>query len=43
MDHHHEGHGRAIKDIYVFALCRDVRRRLCQDPPPIFLEPSEPD
>jgi hypothetical protein len=34
MDCAHEATGRAVKDIYVFPLCRDVRRRLCQSPPP---------
>jgi hypothetical protein len=28
MDQHHEAHGRAVKRIYVYALCRDVQRRL---------------
>ena len=30
MDRDHQAHGRAVKDIYVFPLCRDVRRRLCE-------------
>ncbi len=34
MDHDHRARGRAVKDIYVFPLCRDARRRLCQSPPP---------
>jgi hypothetical protein len=32
MDREHENHGRAIKDIYVYPLVRDARRRLCTDP-----------
>jgi hypothetical protein len=34
MDHDHQAHGRAVKEIYVFPLCRDARRRLCQLQPP---------
>ncbi len=34
MDRDHEATGRAVKDIYVFPLCRDARRRLCQSGPP---------
>lgn len=30
MDRDHQAHGRAVKDIYVFPLCRDVRQRLCE-------------
>jgi hypothetical protein len=26
MDQHHEAHGRAVKLIYVYPLCRDVQR-----------------
>ncbi|MBI4445715.1 MAG: DUF4338 domain-containing protein [Acidobacteria bacterium] len=43
MDRDHAGHGRAIKDIYVYPLCRNTRRRLCQDPAPKFPESSEPE
>jgi len=32
MDREHENHGRAIKDIYVYPLVRNVRQRLCTDP-----------
>lgn len=28
MDRHHEAHGRAVKRIYVYSLCRDAQRRL---------------
>ena len=31
MDQHHEAHGRAVKRIYIYPLCRDVQRRLIQD------------
>lgn len=34
MDRDHQAHGRAVKHIYVFPLCRHVRRRLCQPPAP---------
>lgn len=42
MDRDHTSHGKAIKDIYVYPLCRNARRRLCQDPPPKFCEVFEP-
>lgn len=29
MDREHTAHGRAVKDIYVYPLVRDVRQRLC--------------
>ena len=31
MDREHKAHGRAVKDIYVYPLVRDVRKRLCSD------------
>lgn len=34
MDQHHEAHGRAVKRIYVYPLCRDAQRRLAQDTTP---------
>jgi len=34
MDRANEAQGRAVKEIYVFPLCRDVRRRLCRSQPP---------
>jgi hypothetical protein len=34
MDRANEAQGRAVKEIYVFPLCRDVRGRLCQSQPP---------
>ena len=42
MDRDHTSHGKAIKDIYIYPLCRNARRRLCQDRPPKFCEVSEP-
>lgn len=30
MDRDHQAHGRAVKEIYVFPLSRDVRSRLCE-------------
>jgi hypothetical protein len=30
MDQHHEAHGRSVKRIYVYPLCRDAKRRLAQ-------------
>jgi len=31
MDHEHKAHGQAVKDIYIYSLVRDARRRLCAD------------
>lgn len=31
MDQHHKAHGRAVKQIYVYPVCRDVQHRLAQD------------
>jgi len=31
MDPKHKAHGQAVKDIYVYPLVRDARRRLCAD------------
>jgi Domain of unknown function (DUF4338) len=31
MDREHKAHGRAIKDIYLYPLVRDVRQQLCGD------------
>jgi hypothetical protein len=41
MDRDHAGQGRAIKDIYIYPLCRNARSRLCQDPAPQSCELSE--
>jgi hypothetical protein len=43
MDRAHTGHGRAVKDIYIYPLHRDARRRLCQDSAPEFREQSCPE
>jgi len=37
MDQHHEAHGRAVKCIYIYPLCRDVPRRLTQDSAPCWI------
>jgi len=37
MDQHHEAHERAVKRIFVHSLCRDVQRRLAQDPAPRWI------
>jgi hypothetical protein len=37
MDQHHEAHGRAVKRIYIYPLCRDARRRLAQDSSPRWI------
>lgn len=34
MDRDHQAHGQAVKEIYVFPLCRHARRLLCQWQPP---------
>ncbi|HET8562839.1 MAG TPA: DUF4338 domain-containing protein [Candidatus Binatia bacterium] len=43
MDRDHTGHGRAVKDIYIYPLCRNARRRLCQDSAPEFREVPDPE
>jgi hypothetical protein len=37
MDRMNARDGQAIKDIYVYPLCRNARERLCQDPAPTRL------
>jgi len=37
MDQRHEAHGRAVKRIYIYPLCRDVQRRLTQDYAPHWI------
>jgi hypothetical protein len=37
MDQHHEAHGRSVKQIYVYPLCRDVQRRLTKDSAPRWI------
>jgi hypothetical protein len=34
MDRDNRARGRAVKEIYVYPLCRDARRRLCLSQPP---------
>jgi hypothetical protein len=36
-DQHHEARGRAVKRIYVYPLCRNVRHRLAQDTAPRWI------
>jgi hypothetical protein len=42
MDRRHQAHGRAVKQIYVYPLCRDVQRRLREMPPTAALGNSSP-
>ena len=37
MDRRHQAHGRAVKRIYVYPLCRDAQRRLAQDFAPCWI------
>jgi hypothetical protein len=37
MDRNHEAHGRAVKRIYVYPLCRDVQYRLAQNCEPRWI------
>lgn len=37
MDDHHEAHGRAVKRIYIYPLCRDAQRRLAQASTPRWI------
>jgi hypothetical protein len=32
MDHEHQAHGQAVKDIYIYPLAHDAQLRLCGDP-----------
>lgn len=41
MDQHHEAHGRAVKHIYIYPLCRDVQRRLAPDSAPLGIAIKE--
>jgi hypothetical protein len=43
MDQHHEAHGRAVKRIYIYPLCRDVQQRLAQDSAPQWISWEEVD
>jgi hypothetical protein len=41
MDREHAAHGQAIKDIYIYPLCRHVRERLRGAAPPSFIDRGE--
>ena len=41
MDREHAADGLAVKDIYVYPLCRHVQERLCSATPPAFVEQGE--
>ena len=42
MDRHHALHGRGVKDIYVFPLCRNCRKRLLQAASPNIVDLAGP-
>lgn len=42
MDRHHRLHGHAVKDLYVYPLCRNVQQRLRTAKPPSFKDCGEP-
>ena len=41
MDREQAAHGQAIKDIYVYPLCRHVQEKLCSATPPAFMKQDE--
>lgn len=41
MDRHHRMAGHAVKDLYVYPLCRHVQQRLCTAKPPAFSDCGE--
>jgi hypothetical protein len=41
MDRDHAAHGRSIKDIYVYPLCRHVQEKLCSAEPPVFVDSED--
>jgi len=43
MDRDHAAHGKSIKDIYVYPLCRQAQDRLRNAVPPVFVDTEEPD
>ena len=43
MDRDHAAHGRSIKDIYVYPLCRHVQEKLCSAEPPVFIDGEDTD
>jgi hypothetical protein len=40
MDREHAAHGAAVKDLYVYPLCRDVAERLRSSAAPVWKEPE---
>ncbi len=43
MDREHAAHGKSVKDIYVYPLCRHTQDRLRNAVPPVFVETEEPE
>jgi hypothetical protein len=41
MDREHAAHGEAVKDLYVYPLCRQVQQRLRSAAPPAWRESPE--
>ena len=41
MDQYHQAHGRAVKRIYIYPLCRNVQRRLAPDSAPPWIATKE--
>jgi len=41
MDRDHAAHGQAIKDIFVYPLCRHAREQLCTATSPVFIDRDE--
>ncbi len=41
MDRRHQAHGRAVKELYVYPLCRNVGQRLRSAGAPVWREPEE--
>jgi hypothetical protein len=41
MDRDHEAHGAAVKDLYVYPLCRHVPQRLRSATAPVWQEPEQ--
>ena len=41
MDRGHAAHGQAVKDLYVYPLCRRVTERLRRAAAPVYREPAE--
>jgi hypothetical protein len=37
MDRHHAADGLAVKDIYVYSLCRHAREKLRGAEPPVYV------